>query len=132
MHIGETTTRLASFIPRSAKGWNILPLTSANGDVAAAVPWFVRHYDSSEPVNVSAGRRISIRELAETVKKTTGFAGENGAVKQVECVEVEWAYDQAEARVCPSKVEGSEFTVKVPADLADAQPKLKSGAESPA
>ena len=46
------------------------------GDVAAAVPWFVRHYDSSEPVNVSAGRRISIRELAETVQSATGFAGE--------------------------------------------------------
>lgn len=46
------------------------------GDVAATIPWFLAHYDSSEPVNISAGRRISIRELAETVKKTTGFAGE--------------------------------------------------------
>lgn len=46
------------------------------GDVAATVPWFVQHYASSEPVNISAGRRISIRELAETVKITTGFAGE--------------------------------------------------------
>ncbi|MDD2240226.1 MAG: GDP-L-fucose synthase [Kiritimatiellae bacterium] len=46
------------------------------GDVAATVPWFVRHYDSSEPVNISAGRRISIRELAETVKATTGFTGD--------------------------------------------------------
>jgi GDP-L-fucose synthase len=45
-------------------------------DVAATVPWFVRHYDSSEPVNISAGRRISIRELAETVKATTGFTGD--------------------------------------------------------
>jgi GDP-L-fucose synthase len=46
------------------------------GDVAAAVPWFIQNYDSSEPVNISAGRRISIRELAETVKKATGFTGE--------------------------------------------------------
>jgi GDP-L-fucose synthase len=46
------------------------------GDVAAAIPWFIRNYDSSEPINISAGRRISIRELAETVKKTTGFPGE--------------------------------------------------------
>ena len=45
-------------------------------DVAATVPWFIENYDSSEPVNISAGRRISIRELAETVKKATGFAGE--------------------------------------------------------
>ena len=46
------------------------------GDVAATVPWFMKNYDSSEPINISAGRRISIRELAETVKKVTGFAGE--------------------------------------------------------
>lgn len=46
------------------------------GDVAATVPWFMKNYDSSDPVNISAGRRISIRELAETVKKVTGFAGE--------------------------------------------------------
>jgi GDP-L-fucose synthase len=46
------------------------------GDVAATIPWFIRNYDSSDPVNISAGRRITIRELAETVKKTTGFAGE--------------------------------------------------------
>lgn len=46
------------------------------GDVAATVPWFIKNYDSSEPVNISAGRRISIRELAETVKKATGFTGE--------------------------------------------------------
>lgn len=46
------------------------------GDIAATVPWFMKNYDSSDPVNISAGRRISIRELAETVKKVTGFAGE--------------------------------------------------------
>ncbi len=46
------------------------------GDVATTVPWFMQHYDSSEPINISAGRRISIRELAETVKRVTGFAGE--------------------------------------------------------
>jgi GDP-L-fucose synthase len=46
------------------------------GDVAAKIPWFLARYDSSDPVNISAGRRISIRELAETVKRVTGFAGE--------------------------------------------------------
>lgn len=46
------------------------------GDVADTIPWFIQNYDCSEPVNISAGRRISIRELAETVKKTTGFQGE--------------------------------------------------------
>lgn len=46
------------------------------GDVAKTIPWFLANYDSSDPVNISAGRRISIRELAETVKKVTGFEGE--------------------------------------------------------
>jgi len=46
------------------------------GDVAATVPWFMQNYNSSEPINISAGRRISIRELAETVKRVTGFQGE--------------------------------------------------------
>lgn len=45
------------------------------GDVAATLPWFLEHYNSSEPVNISAGRRISIRELAETLKKVTEFQG---------------------------------------------------------
>lgn len=46
------------------------------GDVAATIPWFLAHYDSSEPVNISAGRRITISELADTVKVVTGFKGE--------------------------------------------------------
>ncbi|MBP5786587.1 MAG: NAD-dependent epimerase/dehydratase family protein [Kiritimatiellae bacterium] len=46
------------------------------GDVMATVPWFIRNYSSSEPVNISAGRRISIRELAEAVRDATGFRGE--------------------------------------------------------
>jgi GDP-L-fucose synthase len=45
------------------------------GDVAATVPWFLANYDSSEPVNISSGTRISIRELAETMRTVTGFAG---------------------------------------------------------
>lgn len=44
-------------------------------DVARLVPWFLQHYDSSEPVNVSSGTRITIRELAESVRSATGFAG---------------------------------------------------------
>jgi len=45
------------------------------GDVAATIPWFLKNYNSSDPINISAGRRISIRELAETIKKVTGFRG---------------------------------------------------------
>lgn len=45
------------------------------GDVASTIPWFLKNYNSSDPVNISAGRRISIKELAETIKKVTGFRG---------------------------------------------------------
>ena len=44
-------------------------------DVARLVPWFLDHYDSSEPVNISSGTRITIRELAEQVRMATGFEG---------------------------------------------------------
>lgn len=46
------------------------------GDVAALTGWFLLNYDSSEPVNISTGTRTSIRELAETIKRLTGFPGE--------------------------------------------------------
>jgi len=45
------------------------------GDVAALLPWFIRHYDSSEPINLSTGRATSIRELAELLARLTGFTG---------------------------------------------------------
>jgi GDP-L-fucose synthase len=45
------------------------------GDVAATVPWFLLNYERSDPVNISTGTRITIRELAETMKAATGFAG---------------------------------------------------------
>ncbi len=46
------------------------------GDVGALFPWFVENYDSSEIINISSGTRTSIRELAETIKKHTGYSGE--------------------------------------------------------
>ena len=46
------------------------------GDVAALIPWFLDHYDSSEPVNLSTGTRISIRDLTETVCRVAGYSGE--------------------------------------------------------
>jgi GDP-L-fucose synthase len=45
------------------------------GDVAVTIPWFLTNYDTSEPVNISSGTRITIRELAETVKQVAGFKG---------------------------------------------------------
>jgi GDP-L-fucose synthase len=44
-------------------------------DVADLFPWFLLNYDSSDTVNISTGTRITIRELAETVKEVTGYQG---------------------------------------------------------
>lgn len=46
------------------------------GDVAATIPWFLGHYNSSEPVNISSGTRTSIKELAESIKEATGYRGQ--------------------------------------------------------
>lgn len=45
------------------------------GDVANTIPWFLKNYDSSEPVNISSGTRVSIKDLSETVAAETGFKG---------------------------------------------------------
>ena len=46
------------------------------GDTAKHIAWFLEHYDSSEPINISSGTRTSIQELAETIQKLTGYAGQ--------------------------------------------------------
>lgn len=46
------------------------------GDVARLIPWFLLNYHSSDPVNISTGTRVSIRELAETIRRVTGYTGE--------------------------------------------------------
>jgi len=46
------------------------------GDVAALFPFFIERYASSEPVNLSSGTGISIRELAMMIKELTGYQGE--------------------------------------------------------
>jgi glutamate synthase (NADPH) small chain len=42
---------------------------------------------------------------------TTGFTGANGAIKQVQCVQVQWAHDEAVGRICPRRVEDSDFSI---------------------
>ncbi|MGP3979548.1 GDP-L-fucose synthase family protein [Streptomyces sp. KR80] len=44
-------------------------------DLAAACALLLRAYDGDEPVNVGCGEDLTIRELAETVREVTGFAG---------------------------------------------------------
>ena len=45
-------------------------------DAAEAFVLAAERYDGEEPVNVGAGKEISIRELAELIAELTGFTGE--------------------------------------------------------
>ena len=45
------------------------------GDVANTIPWFIDNYDSSEPVNISTGKKTSIYELATSIKKIIKWNG---------------------------------------------------------
>lgn len=45
-------------------------------DFADAAIFLMERYDDREPINVGVGKDISIKALAEFIKKITGFAGE--------------------------------------------------------
>jgi GDP-L-fucose synthase len=45
-------------------------------DVAKLIPWFIDNYNSSEPVNISAGTTTSIRELATTIAELVDYKGQ--------------------------------------------------------
>ena len=45
-------------------------------DLARGVVFCLDHYDDYDHINCGAGEDISIRDLAETVKRVTGFAGD--------------------------------------------------------
>lgn len=70
----EARERGDSFIVAIGTGRPVRDFAYA-GDVVATVPWFIRNYASSEPVNVSAGGRISMRDLYVVICRATGFSG---------------------------------------------------------
>ncbi|MBO4898947.1 MAG: GDP-L-fucose synthase [Lachnospiraceae bacterium] len=45
-------------------------------DMADACVFLLENYDGEQHVNIGTGKEVSIKELAETVKKTVGFEGE--------------------------------------------------------
>ena len=45
-------------------------------DLADACLFLMKHYSSKEPINVESGEEISIRDLAEMIRKVTGYKGE--------------------------------------------------------
>jgi GDP-L-fucose synthase len=45
-------------------------------DTAKAIVLATEHYDGAEPVNIGSGQEISIKDLAETIKKVVGYTGE--------------------------------------------------------
>ena len=46
------------------------------GDCAEAILLATTLYDSSEPINIGTGKEITIRDLANKIKKIVGFTGE--------------------------------------------------------
>lgn len=46
------------------------------GDVAACIPFFIESFSEVGPVNISTGSRTSIRTLAETAARATGYTGD--------------------------------------------------------
>lgn len=46
-----------------------------NFDAAKAVLLAAENYDSIEPVNIGAGKSVTIKELAETISELTGYSG---------------------------------------------------------
>jgi GDP-L-fucose synthase len=44
-------------------------------DLADACVFLMEHYSGNETVNVGTGKELTIRELAETVKRVIGFTG---------------------------------------------------------
>ena len=45
-------------------------------DMADACVFLLENYDGEQHVNIGTGKEVTIKELAETVKKTVGYEGE--------------------------------------------------------
>lgn len=45
-------------------------------DAAKAIRLAVERYDSSEPINIGSGKEITIKDLAETIKRVVGYEGQ--------------------------------------------------------
>ncbi|RMD84101.1 MAG: GDP-L-fucose synthase [Candidatus Dadabacteria bacterium] len=45
-------------------------------DAARAIRLAAERYESAEPINIGAGREITMKKLAETIKKVVGYTGE--------------------------------------------------------
>ena len=45
-------------------------------DMADACVYLLEHYSGDQPVNIGTGRELTIRQLAELVKRTVGYEGE--------------------------------------------------------
>lgn len=86
-------------------------------DAAEGILQAAEHYDASEPINIGSGHEISIRELAEEIKKRTGYAGQivwdtsqpNGQPRR--CLDVSRAKDRFGFSAQVGLAEGLERTI---------------------
>lgn len=47
-----------------------------SSDVAKLIPYFLENYNTSEPINISTGLGVSIKEVAEIIKDLVGYKGQ--------------------------------------------------------
>ncbi len=65
--------------------------------------WPLMRRDSSSHGEGETGRYWSV--------DTTGFAGKEGQVKQIHCMQVEWVADESRGQLCPRPIPDSGFTL---------------------
>jgi GDP-L-fucose synthase len=87
-------------------------------DAARGIVLATREYDKPEPVNLGSGHEISIRDLAETIARLTGFTGSirwdaskpNGQARR--CLDVGRAEREFRFRATTSLEDGLEETIR--------------------
>jgi GDP-L-fucose synthase len=87
-------------------------------DAARGIVLATQEYDKPEPVNLGSGREISIRDLAETITRLTGFTGAirwdpskpNGQPRR--CLDVRRAKSEFGFRATTSLEAGLEETIR--------------------
>ncbi len=78
-------------------------------DLARACVFLMEHYSEEQFVNVGSGSAITIKELAETIQRIIGFAGE-----------IEWDTSKPD-----------DTPTQAPRQLAALRPRLETAGHSP-
>ncbi len=105
-------------------------------DCARAIVLAARHYNGAEPVNLGAGREITIRELVTLIARLTGFRGEivwdpskpDGQPRR--CLDVSRAEREFNFRAATDFEEGLRRTIKWYVEMRRSARKARAAAGS--